>query len=68
MSGLEEGLISGLLVTSIGIGIAAYVNGEKLRKRINYMQKVLIKKGLVGEYELTLALRGIKIHDEDDED
>ncbi len=45
MSGLEEGLISGLLVTSIGIGIAAFINGEKLRKRLNYMQGVLIKKG-----------------------
>jgi hypothetical protein len=65
MSGLEEGLISGLLVTSIGIGIAAYINGEKLRKRLNYTQEVLIKKGLVKEFDLTLALRGIKMHDED---
>lgn len=48
------------------IAIAAFVNGEKLRKRLNYMQEVLIKKGLVGEYELTLALGGMKIHDEDD--
>ncbi len=50
------------------VAIAAFVNGEKLRKRVNYMQEVLIKKGVVGEYELTYALRGIKIHNEDDED
>lgn len=65
MSGFEQGLICGLLATSICIGIAAFINGEKLRKRLNYMQEVLIKKGLVREYDLTLALRDIKMHDED---
>ncbi len=67
MSGFEQGLISGLLATST-IGISAYINSKKLRKRLNYTQEVLIKKGLVQEFDFTLALRDIKMYGEDEDD
>ena len=67
MSGFEQGLISGLLAAST-IGISAYINSKKLRKKLNYTQEVLIKKRLVQEFDFTLALRGIKMHDEDEDD
>ncbi len=68
LNGFEIGLICGLLVASLYIGIIAYLSGEKLRKRLNYMQEVLVKKGMVGEFDFTIALRGIKQYDVDDED
>ena len=66
MSNLDVGVICGLLVGTLFTAIAAYVNGHKMNKRLNYMQEVLIKKGVVGEFDFTLALRGVKMHDEDD--
>ena len=61
-------VITIIACNGLWVAIAAYINDGKLRKRLNYMQEVLIKKGVVGEYDFTPALRGIKIHDEDDED
>ena len=37
MSDLDTGVICGFLVGALFTAIAAFVNGEKLRKRLNYM-------------------------------
>jgi|ETNmetMinimDraft_16_1059900.scaffolds.fasta_scaffold135676_2 hypothetical protein len=49
-------------------GMMSFFNNRDLNlltRRVNYMKEVLIKKGVAGEHELTLALRNIKMHDED---
>lgn len=51
---------------ALWVAIAAYINGSKLNKRLNYMQEVLIKKGVVKKYDFTIALRGVKFDEDED--
>ena len=48
-----------IALNGVWMGFYASRNNEKLWKRVNFMQDVLIKNGVAGKYDFTLALRGL---------
>jgi hypothetical protein len=68
MDFLKEFYLEFLVPVCAFVGPYSYFYVEKLRKRVNYMNDVLIRNGVCGEYDLCEPLHGFRRDGYDEED